>query len=161
MKIFSINPIGSYIYFALFIGIFAVIGTVVYLLLTKPSMIRAEFRGLFNPVSKKFAIISASIVILPFILYVYWDCWNYYYSLSLQDNKLIVKYLFPNREYQITDLHNLQIVPETESRKGLVYRIKLITASRSFTSQQMPRKEFEENSQALTQAIQKRIDTSG
>jgi hypothetical protein len=158
MIIFSINPIGTCVYFALFIGIFAVIGTVVYLLLTKPRMIRAEFRGLFHPVSKKSAKICAAIVMLPLILYLYWDCWNYYYTLSLQDKKLLVKYLFPNREYRITDLDNLKIVPETEARKGMAYRIKLVTAGQSFTSQQMPRKEFEENRQALTQAIQKQID---
>lgn len=161
MTVFSIDPTGSFIYFGLFSAIFVVIGTGVYLLLTKPGMIRAEFRGLFRPVSRKNAVISAAIIMLPFALYVHWDCWSYYYTLSLRDNKLIVKYIFPNREYHITDLNALKVVSEDEARKGMIYRIKLVTTGRSYTSQQMTRREFEANRQALTQALQKQITRTG
>jgi len=130
----------------------------VYLILTKPSMIRAEFRSLLLPISKRNAMICAVITMLPLSVYGYWDCWKYYYTLSLRDNKLIVKYLFPAREHEISDLGSIKIAIETEARKGLVYRIKLVTEGRSFTSQQMTRKEFEVNRQALTKEIQKQTD---
>jgi len=156
--IFSIDPIWAGSFFVFYIGISAFFGIVVYLILTKPSMIRAEFRCLFQPVSKRIATICAVITMLPFSLYGYWDCWKYYYSLSLRDNKLIVKYLFPAREYEISDLGSMKISIETEARKGLVYRIKLVTEGSSFTSQQMTRREFEGNHEVLTQELQKRKD---
>ena len=103
-------------------------------------------------------MVCAVITMLTFSLYGYWDCWKFYYSLSLKENKLIVKYLFPTREYEISDLNSMKISIETEPRKGLVYRIKLVTVGHSFTSQQMTRKELEGNRERLTQEIQKRTD---
>jgi hypothetical protein len=158
MIIFSIDPVWAGSFFAFYIGFSAFLGIVVYLILTKPSMIRAEFRGLLQPVSKRTAIICAVIAFLPFSLYGYWDCWKYYYGLSLRDSKLIVKYLFPSREHEISELGRMKVATETEARKGIVYRIKLVTKDNSYTSQQMTRKEFEINREALTQEIQKRTD---
>lgn len=156
MMIFSIDNRGAGIYFAFFIGFSIFLGIVVYLVLTKPSMVKADFSRLFQPVSKKTAMACAVFAMLPFSLYGYWDSWKYYYTLSVRNNKLIVKYLFPTREHEISDLGGINITTETEVRKGLVYRIKLVTEGRSFTSQQMTRTEFEANRQALTQEIQKR-----
>ena len=153
MMIFSIDYRGAGIYFVFFIGFSFFLGIVVYLVLTKPSMIKADFRCLFQPVSKKTAMICAVFTMLPFSLYGYWDSWKYYYTLSVRNNTLIVKYLFPTREHEISDLGSIKITTETEARKGLVYRIKLVTEGRSFTSQQMTRTEFEANRQALTQEI--------
>jgi len=93
-----------------------------------------------------------------FTIYGYWDSWKYYYSLRVRNNTLIVEYLFPTREHEISNLGNIRITTETETRKGLMYRIKLETEGRSFTSQQMTRTKFEANRQALTQEIQKRTD---
>ena len=145
-------------FFVFYISFSVFLGIVVYLILTKPSMIKAEFRCLFQPVSKRTAMVCAVITMLTFSLYGYWDCWKFYYSLSLKENKLIVKYLFPTREYEISDLNSMKISIETEPRKGLVYRIKLVTVGHSFTSQQMTRKELEGNRERLTQEIQKRTD---
>lgn len=158
IMIFSIDPMWAGSFFALYIGFSAFLGIVVYLILTKPSMIKAEFRDLFQPVSKRTAIICAVIAFLPFSLYGYWDCWKYYYGLSLRNGNLIVKYLFPSREHEISDLGSMKVTTETEARKGIVYRIKLVTKDDSYTSQQMTRKEFEINREALTQEIQKRTD---
>lgn len=158
MKIFSIDPWWAGIFFAFYVGFSVFFGVLVYLALTKPSIIRAEYRCLFEPISKKSAMICAVITMLPFTVYGYWDCWKYYYTLSLRDNKLIVTYLFPNRKYEISDLGSLKVATETEARKGLIYRIKLMTEERIFISQQMTRKEFEVNHQILTQKIQKRTD---
>lgn len=156
MIIFSIDPTWAGGFFAFYIGFSAFLGIVIYLCLTDPQRIRAEFRDLFRPISKKSAAICAAITMLPLCLYGYWDCWKYYYSLSIKDNGLVVKYLFPTREYVLPDIGRIKVITETEPRKGMVYRIKLVIEEHSFVSQQMTLKEYEANHLALTQVIQKR-----
>lgn len=69
---------------------------------------------------------------------------------------MILDYRFPERRYLISDLSGLKVVTETEVRRGIVYRIKLIdTARHEYTSQLMDRKQWEKNLAALTSDLNK------
>lgn len=159
--LFSIASSYGYVNFLLFSAVSVFFGTVVYLLMRRPSLRRVEFRMVTGgPASRRSAIIASSIVALPFLIYGYCDSWMHYYRLSSDGAALILDYRFPERTYLISDLSGLKVVTEAEVRKGIFYRIKLIdTARHEYTSQLMNRKQWEENLAALTSELKKQGNT--
>jgi hypothetical protein len=104
--------------------VFITLWTIIYLALRKPPYRRPEYLQLWNePCSRNCSLVFSTAIALPLIIYMYIDCWQYYYSISRESNRLNMHYQFPSRTKTV-GIDDLKITTEVEVRKGAQYRIK-------------------------------------
>ena len=153
--IFAIDPKSYYFYYWFLMIMAMVLGVVIYLLLRRPSMRRAQFAGLgkMHRTAAVMVSFSASVLIM---WYAYTDSWHHFYRVVMKGDVLQLMYHVPVRSVDIAIMEGVEVVTDSAVRKGgAKFRIVLRDVHHiEYSSQLMPREDFDRNLVVLRKALE-------